>query len=619
MHVDIADFTVLATALGVIVREMGRNMERTARGPLYSFGHDFATSLVTKDGELLALGEYIPVLCGATPFAARAVAGFFQGDVHEGDVYLVNDPFSMDAGNQLADWCIVCPAFYHGKHVMWLANKAHQQDTGGGLPGGYNPGALDIWAEGLRIPPLRLMDRGRWCSDALDLVLANVRNPELQRGDLLSMIGAARTGERRLQSLYAAHGAHTLELFQADLLEYGEQRMRQEVAGLPDGTYHGELSGGRGSALIACDLIVAGEELTVDLSGSGGQVPLYINSPIANTTSCVHMALLTAIGRHIEYRSGGCFRPVSIVTRPGTIVHAAAPATQGNCTNFCAKQIIEVVWDALAKAAPHLAPAGWGSINYWVFSGHDPRRNTGYSSPDFQACSSGAGAVWGVDGWSANGPSICSGTLHYPEVEVAETLYPIVWERWQYATDSGGPGRWRGGLGVDNIWVADSGSEPVYLAYAAEPYGYPVAPAVAGGSLPKSNTKTLCFSDGTFENEREARAKLFYKLRSGDRVLDYTQGGAGVGDPLERDRRAVVDDVRDELVSLESARDAYGVVIAPLTLKIDEEATAALRAMRRRGRGGSRRGWSQPASVNSTVVTEGGKGLRLTVGEVGTA
>ena len=594
LHVDISDFTVLATALGTIAREMGKNMERTARGPLYSFGHDFATSLVGRDGELLALAEHIPVLCGATPFAVRAVAGFFEGDVHEGDAFLVNDPFSLDAGNQLADWCIVCPLFYQGTHVMWVANKAHQQDTGGGLAGGYNPGALDIWAEGLRIPPLRLVERGRWRTDALDLVLANVRNPDIQRGDLLSMIGAARVGERRVQSLYAVHGMRTLDLFQADLLRYGELRMREEIAGLPDGTYHSELCGGRGAALISCDLTIAGGELTVDLSGSGDQVPLYINSPIANTTSCVHMALLTAIGRHILYRSGGCFRPVSIVTRAGTIVHATAPATQGNCTNFCGKQIIEVVWDALAQAAPQLAPAGWGSINYWVFSGEDPRRGTSYSSPDFLACSSGAGAVWGVDGWSANGPSICSGTLHYPEIEVAETIYPILWERWQYATDSGAPGRWRGGLGVDNIWVADSGTEPIYLADAAEPYDYPVAPAVAGGSLPKPNAKTLFFADGTFANQREVRSQLFYKLRSGDRVLDYTQGGAGVGDPMDRDPQAVLEDVRDELVSLEAARDDYGVIIDPSTVQIDVAGTKALRAVRRGGGSGPGRGLPRP-------------------------
>ncbi len=578
LQTDPADFSVLTSAMFTIAREMGKNMERTARAPVYFSAHDFVTTIVSKDFELVALAEYIPVLTGATPFAVKAVKQYFGDDIHEGDVFLVNDPYTMDAGNQMADWGIVYPVFYEGEHVLWVANKAHQQDTGGGVPGGYNPGAMDVYAEGLRIPPIRLFERGKERKDVFNLIMTNVRIPDAQRGDLMSMIGAARVGERRLRSIYALYGRNVMDGFVTDLLNYGEHMMREEISKLPDGVYQSEITGNDGSVPIRCTLTISGDEMTVDLSDSGEQVAAYVNSPIANTTSSVYMSLMTSVGKSIKYRCGGCYRPVSLITKPGTITHAQFPATHGNCTNFIAKQIIEVVWDALAKAAPTETPAGWGSINYWVFSGIDPRRNEGYGSPDFLACASGAGAIWGVDGWSTNGPTICSGTLFYPEIEVAEGIYPAIWKRWEWARDSGAPGRWRGGMGVHNEWVCDTESQPINLAYAAEPFDYRTAPAPAGGKLPKPNSKTLLFASGKFESQEEVRTKMLYQIRKGDMVIDYTQGGAGVGDPVERDANLVAEDVRDELVSVESARNDYGVVMVPGGTVVDVEATNGLRA-----------------------------------------
>jgi N-methylhydantoinase B len=346
---------------------------------------------------------------------------------------------------------------------------------------------------------------------------------------------------------------------------------------LPDGIYHSEIKGNEASTPIICDLTVDGSEMTVDFSKSGPMSPAYINSPIANTYSSVFMALMTSVGKKIAYRCGGCYRPIKIVTEPGTVTHAVYPATHGNCTNFVAKQIIESVWSALAQTAPEEVPAGWGSINYWVFSGLDPRRMEGYGTPDFLGCSSGAGAIWGTDGWPTNGPQICSGTLYYPEIEIAESIYPIIWDKWEWAKDSGAPGKWRGGCGVDNVWVADCDPQPINLAYAAEPFDYEVAPAIGGGKVPKPNSKMLILADGTEESPEQVRQTMLYQLRTGDKSIDYVMGGAGVGNPLEREIDAVRDDVRDELVSVESAKNDYGVIIDPETIEVDIEATEELR------------------------------------------
>ncbi len=577
IRVNSADFSVLTSAVFTIAREMGVNMERTARAPIYFSAHDFCTSILNKDGELIALAEYIPILAGATPFAIRAVQKYFQDDINPGDVFLVNDPYTLDAGNQMADWCIVYPVFHEDEHVLWIGNKAHQQDTGGGAPGGYNPNAIDVFAEGLRIPPLRVIRKGRERKSVVNLIMTNVRIPDVQHSDMLSLIGAARVAEKRLNKLIDTYGKKVFNTFIEDLLAYGEYLMREEIEIIPDGTYHSTITGASGAPPIVCALTVSGDKLLVDFTHSGPMSEEYINSPIANTHSAVYQAILQSIGKNLQVRCGGCYRPIEIVTKPGTVTHATFPATHGNCTNFVAKQIIEAVWTALAQIIPEETPAGWGSIPYWVFSGIDPRRSEGYGSPDFQACASGAGAIWGVDGWSTNGPVICSGTLYYPEIEICESLYPMFWKKWEWAQDSAGCGKWRGGMGVHNEWVADADPEPVYIHYAADPYDYTPSPSIDGGGLPPANRKELVFKNGDTVDNETVRKKKSFVLHSGDRVIDFVQGGCGVGNPHEREIEAVVKDVRNALVSIENAREQYGVVINPKTLEVNMKKTKALR------------------------------------------
>ena len=577
IRVNPADFSVLTSAVFTIAREMGVNMERTARAPIYFSAHDFCTSILNMDAEIVALAEYIPVLVGATPFAVRAIQKYFEDDVNPGDVFLVNDPYTLDAGNQMADWCIVYPVFYGDEQVLWVANKAHQQDTGGGAPGGYNPNAIDVYAEGLRIPPLRIRRKGRERKSVINLVMTNVRIPDVQYSDMLSLIGAARVAEKRINTLIDSYGMRTFKIFLEDLLKYGEFLMREEIAKIPDGVYHSEVTGDADAPPIVCDLTIEGDKVIVDLSESGPMSKEYINSPIANTYSAVYQAMLQSIGKKLQVRCGGCYRPIEIRTKPGTVTHATFPATHGNCTNFVAKQIIEAVWAALAQVSPRETPGGWGSIPYWVFSGIDPRRGEGYGSPDFLSCASGAGAIWGTQGWSTNGPVICSGTLYYPEMEVCEGLYPMFWHRWEWAEDSGGAGRWRGGMGVHNEWVAAADPQPVFLHYAADPYDYTPAPAIEGGKIPPRNRKEIFFSDGRHVNNDEVRETKSFVLGNGDRVVDFVQGGCGVGNPMERDVEDVQKDVRDGLVSVESAEKDYGVIIDPNTFEVNMEKTTKMR------------------------------------------
>ena len=584
MKTSPADFEVLASSFYTAAQEMGINIERTAKAPVFFSAHDYVVTINKPNGDLITLAEYIPVLVGATPFAVRAVKEYFKEDIHEGDIFLCNDPYTLAGGNQLADWCIVAPVFYHGEHMFTIAVKAHQADTGGGVPGGYNPNAMDIWGEGLRIPPVRIVEKGVERRDVWDLILRNVRLEEMQRSDLHCMVAATVVGSKRLKELVDLWGKQAVENYIDDVFKYSEAMMREEVSKIPDGTYHGEvkpLFPGRynDASIIQCDMTVEGSDIKLDFTKCGPQVKEYVNSTIANTYSSVYLVLLVSLGKEIkrEYRNSGCFNMLTLLTKPGTIVHATLPATQGNDTNFVAAQIIDVVETCLAQGLPKETPSGWGHIPYWVFSGMDPRRNRGYGAPDFNGCACGCGAIWGTDGWHTGAPQICSGTLWYPEIEVAESVYPIIWERWELAQDSGAPGRWRGGCGVHNVWVADADPEPVNIAYGADPYEYEVKPAIEGGYTPKKNSKRLLMKDGHWETEEDTRRTGIYQLHNGDKVVDYAQGGCGVGNPYEREVEAVLNDVINELVSIESAKNDYGVIINPDTFEVDMKETERMR------------------------------------------
>ncbi len=571
------DFEVINSRMQTVTREMGITMERTSRSPIFFAAHDFSTAIFDKDGNQVALSEYLPVLLWASPFAIRAVLKYFGDDIHPGDLILFNDPYTLDGGNHLADWTITLPVFYKGEIAFWCVSKAHQKDIGGGMVGGYNPTAIDVLAEGMRIPPVKIYERGKLRKDVFDLIMANVRYLDDQRGDVSAMIGSAKIGERRLLEILDRYGLEVIKNFVLDLFEYTEALMRDEISNIPDGTYYGESISNESPsgqpAFIRCRLTVKGSELIIDLTESDGTVPGYINSTLANTYSCVFLALMTSVGKTIKYRAEGLMKPIRIMTKPGTICHCTYPAANGNCTNFVAKQIIEAVWDSLAKAIPEQVSAGWGVINGFNISVFDPRRNRWHSAPDWLAGGGGTGAMWGTDGWHAGAPQICSGTMLWPEVEVCELTEPLFRKKWELVTDSGGPGRWRGGTGTESIFVNEGGAG--YLNQAAGHCRSQPGPVIQGGKPPPFNMRWIKPEKGTMY---EASEEKTFPLARGDTIVCIGQGGCGVGDPLDRDVEEVKQDVINEFVSIKSAREDYGVVIDPQTFEVDEEQTRKLRS-----------------------------------------
>jgi N-methylhydantoinase B len=285
---------------------------------------------------------------------------------------------------------------------------------------------------------------------------------------------------------------------------------------------------------------------------------------------------MVSLGKGIrrEYRNQGCFRMLTIQTKEGTIVHPTIPATHGNSTNYIAQQIIDAVSGCLSQAMPQEVSAGWGHIGTGgILSGIDPRSGKRFASPNWPSSAVGAGAIWGTDGWHTAGAQICSGSLWFPEFEIFEKVLPMVWERWEFAQDSCGPGKWRGGCGVHNVLMVDTDSIPITVTYGGDIYNYEVTPAILGGGKPMPNSIRFLFKDGHCETIEDIRRKLLYQLYGGDVIACLAQGGCGVGDPLERDIEAVREDVRNEIISLESASEDYGVIINGVTFDVDKTQT----------------------------------------------
>jgi N-methylhydantoinase B len=576
-RIDPLDFEIIRCLLRSVSERMTATMERTARSPIYFAARDFSVGLFDRHGNTVTIYEGIPLHVYGMPYSVRAIIAAFGADIHPGDQFLTNDPYSGGCSGHLPDFNIFTPVFHDGELLFWAGNRAHQEDIGGSVAGGYNAAALDIYTEGVRYPPVRILERDRVKQDIFNVILANMRYPDSQKGDLLAMIGANRVGARALQDIAARYGSSTIKTYFEDLFDYTERLIRDAIEKLPDGSYDGESVGEGGprcpTFTVRAKVTVAGSDITVDFSDSDPQVPSYINSPLTNTVGSTWIALLTTFGRHVTHVSQGLERAVTIVTRPGTVTDPVLPAPVSSATNFCAKQIINCVWSAFAKVVPEITPSGWGAIPFEVISG-TRRDGTPYATIDFLNAASGTGAIWGTDGWATGTPEVCSGSIRYPDVEHFEDLTANRWDQWEIECDSGAPGRWRGGTAMRTVVTNLGGDGWIHSGgQGFEPQARPV-PSIAGGGQPAPAQRWIVEPDGS---TTVANGLQSYPLRSGARMTVVTQGGCGVGDPYERAVEAVLQDVIEGKVSIPAARAEYGVVIDPARLVVDPPATAALR------------------------------------------
>jgi len=462
--------------------------------------------------------------------------------------------------------------FHDGVRVGFACNRAHQSDIGGGAAGTYNPDATEIFHEGLRIPPVKLIEQGTVRQDLWNLLLLNSRTPDLMDGDLRAMLGSTRIGMERLEALVSDMGTdEALACFEG-VLDHGDRMLRACIAGVPDGTYTGEDATENDCfddirTEIMVTLTVKGEEITVDFTGTGPQMKGFKNSSIANTMSAAYMALGSFFPEDLP-RNEGTFRSVKLVMPEGSAVNPRPPAPMTMNTVFIAHHIVHSIWQALGAARPDLACAGWGRSVHPTCAGHDSARDRNFIMYHWHAMP-GAGALEGRDGFGQIGHLIALGGLTIPNLEDYEQLYPVHYLRHELRCDGGGPGRYRGGSGVEyEVAMRD----PSTFYFRSEGLGPPSSYGARGGSEGEGGTMEVDEQSGGHHLPKAYGSYPFgpcvYHARA--------PGGGGWGDPLERPVKAVHRDVLDGLVSPEGAQRDYGVAIGS-DGTVDAKATAGLR------------------------------------------
>lgn len=554
-----------------IAQHMGWVMTRTSRSPIFNQSHDFSCYLTNGEGLLISQADGIPIHTGGGGFAVRALLDAFFGRIAPDDVFLLNDPY-VAGGNHLPDWVIARPVFAADRLVAFACNRAHQSDIGGGAAGTYNAKATEIFHEGIRLPPLRLIERGILREDLWQLLMINTRCPDLLDGDLRAMLGATQVGASELLKLVDEFGAEaTRELF-TQILDHGDRRMRAALGVLPDGTYVAEERYHTDcfeevEIRFKVTLTKSGTDLHVDFTGTDPQIRGFKNSSLANTYSAVYAAVASFFDADMP-RNEGTFRCLSINAPKGTVVNARSPAPVTMCTVFPAHEIMHMVWWALGQAMPDRALAGWGKNAFPVTAGTDARGATWVMYNWGGA--SGAGATADRDGFNQIGPMVTLGGLSIPNAETYEQLYPIRVLRHELRRDGGGAGEQRGGTGV--LFDVEIETEAEY-SFRGEGIGQPSGLGVRGGKEGGAGFLSLTASDGSVYEPFPYGVE-----RLGARRLSIeAPGGGGYGDPLKRDPAAVLRDVRDGLVSPEAARSEYGVALAKNFSSVDVAATEALR------------------------------------------
>jgi N-methylhydantoinase B len=543
---DPITISVLQHRFEAIVQEMGEAMLRTAYSQILNSSRDFSTALCDGQARLVAQAEHVPIHVGAIPWAVESVRDAFRGRVSPGDVYLLNDPYH--GNNHLPDLTAFVPVFVDGDVAFWSINRAHQSDIGGSTHGAYNPGATEIWQEGLRITPLKLYDRGELRDDVLKMLTTNVRHPHDFMGDLNAMIGSARVGERRLQSLLDQDGPKTVIAAVDEILDGAERQARACVATWKDGVYRGETildDDGHGftDIWIRATVTKKGDALTVDLTDSHRQVHGFINSSFPNTMSAVHMAFAYLIDPRTP-KNSGTFRPVTTLLKEGTIVWPFAPAPVTLATNHCAQEIAESIIRALAPACPARAIAGWGRRFRIALKGVNPRTKRPFIWHMFHA-RPGGGATAVGDGWETAGEGQAAGGIKFGSVEVAEARFPLTFEHHEFRADSGGDGMHRGGVGanlrlrVDTTTdcVANTAGDGVRHA----PYG------LFGGKDGLPHRYRL-LSRGRPQRVLKTK-EVGVRVRPGDVFFVESSGGGGYGAPSRRPREARARDLANGLTT----------------------------------------------------------------------
>ena len=573
MSLDPITLALVQKRVDHVAGRMGQVMLKTARSPIFTQSHDFSCFITDACGRLISQADGIPIHTGGGGMVVKALLKAFE-EIAPGDVFISSDPY-VAGGNHLPDWVISRPVFVDGDLYAFVCNRAHQSDIGGGVAGTYNPAATEIFHEGIRLPPLRLLEKEQLRSDLWNLLLLNSRCPDLLDGDLKAMLGSTEIGSVQMQALADDLGPDDRLIYLNGILDYADRRMRAAVADLPDGTYSGaEMTDNdcfeAKEIWIRVNIAKRGDTLRFDYSGSDPQMRGFKNSSLSNTLSATYVALTSFLDPEIP-RNEGTYRCIEINAPLGSIVNPRPPAPVTMCTVLPAHEIIQACWKALSNFAPEQACAGWGKITHCNMAGPTKDGST-YVMYHWGALPAG-GAVKGRDGFEQIGPLNSLGNLVVPNCETYEQLYPVHFLQHELRCDSAGAGLYRGGAGVVYRVVVEAEAE---FAFRGEGQRTPSGYGVRGGGMGAVGSVEIELGNG-----KTWVPPQFGVGRLGPVVINIeSPAGGGWGDPKKRDPENVLRDVRDGIVSRNAAASHYGVVLSAEGRTVDENATSVLRNRR---------------------------------------
>ena len=560
---------VVGNYLVSAVREMNTTLRRTAYSTILRESMDCSTALFDPMGQLIAQGDHVPSHQGSLAKAARMVAEDIPLDPE--DVIILNHPY--EGGTHHPDIMIFKPVFHECQLVAISAALGHHIDVGGRSPGSISSDARDVYEEGLMIPPLKLYRRGELVPEILRMIEANIRVPEKTLGDIRAEVSAATVGERRYLELIDRYGREELAEIVADVLDYSEALMREDLATLPNGSYSAEGfldSDGITDEPVRVFVTVTLEDgsVTVDFTGSNPQVKGPFN--------CSHSSVYSAVYAGVRYMTNplirqneGCYRPIEIVRPEGTIVNPVRPAPiSGRFTTL--ERIADTIVMAFNQArGEDQVGSGVACVCSFAVNGTYPGSNRRYVC--FEIFGGGWGGTMRGDGLDASFGLMAN--CYDTPIEAVELEYPLRVESYNLITDSGGPGTYRGGLGFyrNERYLHGEG----YYTNRSETAKFPPR-GVRGGLPGRPSRQRLVRHDGTVESLPSKITNL--TIRAGDLIEMEQPGGGGYGHPAERDPTLVLEDLLDEKISAQAARETYGVVIDRENGTVDAVATEALRA-----------------------------------------
>jgi N-methylhydantoinase B len=585
-RLDPVTFEVLKNGFVNLVDQMAEQILRTC----YSFviySRDFSCALCDAEGNTVMQGtQDISVHVGTLHLTAKAVLEDFKDDIHPGDVFLVNDPYR--GGTHFNDTRVILPVFYEGKLIALMQTNGHWADMGGSTPGSFDITAKEHFGEGVRIPPVRIYSKGTYLKDVVNVLVANMRVPEERVGDLCAQVEAAKVGQTQLLDIVNKYGIDTTLIAFEEVQNYVERLAKAKIASLDKRTWETvdyidmdpEL--GDGLIPIRVKMTISDEEIVYDLTGSHEYISCFLNAGFGASLSAVYAGTKTFFPE-IPLNSG-FYRVVKVKLPENSVVNAPAPIA---VTGFCSgayEKIMNACFELWSYIFPERALACSFNLEYLLIGGWDQRTEQKNYFMWYDWMAGGHGGRSGLDGANATSPVFGVGLSVQP-CEGQERLSPVITTKHQIITDSGGPGKYRGGCGVEKGGVLTKLNNSV-MSYCCD-RARSVTWGIFGG-LP-SSPHGAWLNPGQ-ENERYLGAIFSnVKVKSGDSFTRPSAGGGGLGDPLVREPEAVLEDVIDEYVSIERAKKDYGVIIKEVDrdldlFEIDYEATNAERNQIRRER-----------------------------------